>query len=586
MLPVAGLLVFCGVSFGGTPATAPASPKDVFGFDRLHTIELRISPQRWKLLEPGEGSRALRSAADTSAAEGVALRPGSASEAFAYVKTDLHFDGQALANVGIRFKGNLSYTVSAGSPRRPMKLDFERFSPGQRFVGLATLNLNNQALDPSQAREALAFELFRDMGAPAPRTGFALVTLTVPGLYDREFLGLYTLIEEVDRQFIKRHFPERNGLLLKPQGMRGLAYFEGDWKQHESRYRPKSDVDPKLAGRVVALARLVHKADDAEFVEQISSYLDVDGFLKYVAVNAALCNFDSFLSTGHNYYLYVNPADGRATFIPWDMNMSFGGYTWVGTADQIAEVSMLHPYVDHNRLIERVFAVPAYRDAYRRHVQSLIEGPLSPRRIRRRLADVESFVRQAGEAAARAGKAGSPATRPSAYARLRPPAIVPFVETRVTSLRAQLDGKSTGFVPAFHDPELVPQEWAPVVLPAAALLASMDADKDGRLRDEEVSQTISRLLTAAQVAAGGWMDPPTTTTAMESLLTPDLRKSADARRWADWLFRVADANRDARLDAAEMTAAYRRLLAGADFDYDAMLGGRELIEALAGTGPP
>jgi hypothetical protein len=586
MLAVAGLLVLCGVSFGATPATAPTSPRDVFAFDRLHTIELRISPQRWKLLEPGEGSRALRAAADTSAAEGVALRPGSASEAFAYVKADVHFDGRALPDVGVRFKGNLSYTVSASSPRRPMKLDFERFAPGQRFAGLATLNFNNQALDPSQAREALAFELFREMGVPAPRTGFALVYLTVPGLYDREFLGLYTLIEEVDRPFIKRHFENRNGLLLKPQGMRGLASFGDDWKQHESRYRPKGDVDPKLANRVVELAKLVHRADDATFAQQISSYLDVDGFLKYVAVNAALCNFDSFLSTGHNYYLYLSPKGGRATFIPWDMNMSFGGYSWVGTADQIAAVSMLRPYVDHNRLIERVLAIPAHRDASRRHVRNLIEGPFSPERIRRRLADVETCIRQAGEAAASAGKAGSATTRPSAYARLRPPEVLPFVEKRVTSLRAQLDGKSTGFVPAFRDPELVPQEWANVVLPAATLLSSIDSDKDGRLRDDEVSQATQRLLAAAKVAPGGSLDPPAATTAMEALLTADLRKCADAKRWADWLFRLADANRDARLDAAEINAAYRRLLAAADFDYDAMLGGRELIEAMAGTGPP
>src|SRR5688572_12067607 len=110
MLRAAGLLFLCGASasiaFAANPTTAPTSPKDVFGFGHLHTIELRISPQRWKLLEPGEGSRALRPGADTSAAEGVALRPGSASEAFAYVKADVHFDGRALADVGIRFKGN------------------------------------------------------------------------------------------------------------------------------------------------------------------------------------------------------------------------------------------------------------------------------------------------------------------------------------------------------------------------------------------------------------------------------------------------------------------------------------------------
>lgn len=563
----------CGiVAILARPAVA-----DFFDARRTHTIEIRMSADRWKLLEPGAGSRVAKATTQPSSDAVVAVRaPG---DAFAYVRGDVEIDGQTVRDVGIRLKGNMSYSVSASTPRRPMKLDFDRFVPGQRFGKLETINLNNQSLDPSQAREALAYELFREMGVPSPRTSFALVYLTVPGQFEHEFLGLYTLLEEVDHKFLKRQFDNSDGLLLKPRGMRGFAYFGEEWNQYAGRCQPKGDVDPKLAKRVMEFARLIHRADDKTFRDEIGKYLNVEEFLGYVLVNGALCNFDSFLSTGHNYYVYVNPADGRASFLPWDMNMSFGGYTWVGTEDQIADVSITHAYVDHNRLIERVLAVDEYRQIYRRQAQKLIDGPFSPEQMRRRLGEIGSVIRQAGEAAARAGKADSPATRPAGYERLHPPDMLGYVRKRCASIAAQLKGERGGYIPAFRDPDIVLREWAHVVRPAAALLDSLDADHDGRLSEAEVSSAAKKLLAAP-------LDVDATTAVLERSMTGDMRKCGSSRAWAEWLFKVADANHDGRVDANEVTACYRRLLAASDFDFDGMIGGRELIEAISGTGAP
>jgi hypothetical protein len=169
---------------------------------------------------------------------------------------------------------------------------------------------------------------------------------------------------------------------------------------------------------------------------------------------------------------------------------------------------------------------------------------------------------------------------------LRPPALDWFVEKRLASIHSQLEGARPGFVPAFRDPELVPDGWAKVVVPAAALLKAIDADRDGRLGEQEVSQAIQRLLAAARAGLNGAIDPAATAAGLQALAIDELRKSASARQWADWLFRVADADRNGWINFTELTGAYRRLLAGAEFDFDGMMGGRELIEAMAATGPP
>ena len=148
--------------------------------------------------------------------------------------------------------------------------------------------------------------------------------LSVAGKLDREYLGLYTLIEEVDHPFLLEHFANEDGLLLKPSGMRGFAYLGEKWEQYAAICAPRTEVRPELAEKVVELGRLIHRADDATFAAKIGSVLAVDEFLRYVAVTSTVISFDSFLSTGHNYYMYVNPADGLIYFVPWDLNMTFG----------------------------------------------------------------------------------------------------------------------------------------------------------------------------------------------------------------------------------------------------------------------
>src|SRR5258706_8174636 len=382
------IVLACCCTMARAEAAAPRSPEDIFDATRVHVIHLRISAEGWKIMQPGAATprRPKRAPATTQAIvdDDVRLRPGEASARYAYVRGEIEFDGQRVADLGMRLKGNSSYSVSTASPRRPFKLDFGRFIDGQHFAGLSSLNLNNAAFDASQVRETFAFALFRELGVPAPRTGHALIYLTVPGLYDHEYLGLYTLVEEVDKKFLKHNFSDSHGLLLKPSGMRGLVYFGDDWSKYESRYIPKDQPSPTQTQRVIELSRLINRADDATFRQQIESHLAVDEFLRYVAVNAAITNFDSFLSTGHNYYLYVDPTDGRCHFIPWDMNLSFGGYTWLGTAEQISACSITHAYADHNRLIERLLAIDSYAAAYRAHMRRLIDGPLSPEKMRNR----------------------------------------------------------------------------------------------------------------------------------------------------------------------------------------------------------
>ena len=579
------LVVFYGAAFA-VGASAPVSPGEVYDSGRAHTIQIKVSAEGWDWLQPGAGAKQVGGAANREQGKsaGVRLRPSSPS--YAYVLSEMEFDGQRIADVGLRFKGSSSYAVSAGTLRRPMRVDFDRFVEGGRFAGIESFNLSNTSFDPSQVREALAFWLFQKLDVPAARTGHALVYLTVTGKYDREYLGLYTLIEAIDPHFLKKHFGNSDGLLLKPAGMRGFAYLGENWDQYRGICSPRSKERPEACQKVIELARLIHRADDATFRDKIGSFLAVDEFLRFVAVNSAILNFDSFLSTGHNYYLYVNPADGRVHFIPWDLNMSFGAYGWLGTDEEIVQTSITRSYADHNILIERLLAIDEYASAYRSHMQKLATLWFNPEKMRERRELLRPVLAAADKAARDAGRIDHPNTRSVSGMGLNAPELWPIIERRAESIRLQLEGKQVGFKPDFRNPKRVLAEWAPLTVAAVTFMTAADTDGDRRLSDGEVMAAIKRLLAAANIPAEGSMDRPTAVAVIEKWLPDDLRRRVPAKAWADWLFSIADTNNDGRVSAQEMVAAYHRFQSESDRDRDGLMDGRDLLEALGAAGAP
>ena len=70
--------------------------------------------------------------------------------------------------------------------------------------------------------------------------------------------------------------------------------------------------------RVVTAIKNINEGTD------LTTYLDVDNILRYMAVHEFVVNLDSLSGNmAHNYYLYEN--DGQLNIIPWEYNLSFGG---------------------------------------------------------------------------------------------------------------------------------------------------------------------------------------------------------------------------------------------------------------------
>lgn len=122
---------------------------------------------------------------------------------FNYVHADLDFEGRSLTDVAVRYKGSGTYLQSRGNLKRSLKIDLNKNVKGQQLAGVTTLNLHTNVTDASWMNEVLSHRLYRDAGMPAPRTAYARVLLTVPGKYESQYIGLYSLVEDIGKNFLE-----------------------------------------------------------------------------------------------------------------------------------------------------------------------------------------------------------------------------------------------------------------------------------------------------------------------------------------------------------------------------------------------
>lgn len=574
---------------------AIAKRDDVFGPDKLWSLHLRIGAKEWEAMQPkggfgfGKFPFPKKDEPKPKPKEKGDIHVGKLfGMEFPYVKADLEFEGKKLAAVAVRFKGNSTYMSAAQGLKRPLKIDINRYIEGQNLHGLAMLPLANNAFDVTRIREALGYALFRAAGVPASRTAFVKLHLTVPGKHDNVYVGVYTLIEPVDKTFLRAHFQDAKGMLLKPEKIQGLPYLGEDWKTYAGRYNPKRPPSAKQGRRLIEFTRFLDKADDKTFREGIAGFLDVDGFLRYLAVNSLIANVDSFIGLGHNYYLYLDSKSDRFHFIPWDLDLTFANFPMMASADQQIDWSIAKPYMGRNRLVERLLAIKDHDRAYRGHLATMAKTAFATKSINAAIAALETTVKEAvaGEPKQLEKKDFGPFNFKTNSISLRD-----FTSRRLASVVAQLEGKSEGkAIGGFGFPGggKGPAMFGPGAMLAKPVMTGVDSDKNGKLSLDEVKSAAKRFFQECGGAEGKSIDEKSLAATIDRLLPPPPMPKGFQPKFkfsfggmiAGNLLKQADGNNDRRLTLDEMTAAAEKFFKQWDKDKNGSLDDKELLEGL------
>jgi len=456
-------LTASALNAGAASALDPVTgtPEQFFGNDgtyKLYTFHLTIGADQYNKMEPPGG--------------GGMARPGvSGDDRYPTGRASLEFEGKPWGELDVRYKGNSSFR-SGGELKRPLKLEFEGTGDAKNksrtFFGMTKLNLNNNAMDASQIREALAYDVFRYEGIPTPRTAFARVYLTVPGIYDNQYAGLYTVVEQIDQVFFKDRLARKTGPVVKPEGLYGMPYLGDSWSSYLIRYGAKSGdkVDSEDSRRFIAFVRFLNQATDEEFSKHIADYVDVDQFLRFLAVEVITVNLDSPLSMNHNYYVTLDPKTHKIIWIPWDMNLAFAGFGRGGGSTGQQDLSIAKPSGKGQfPLADRFLASPEYLKRYNAILRNIATRNFTVERLGDEIDRMASLIRDSvneDESVTftqfERQVSASPAAleRPTdpdrgggfgfgGFGRRGGPPLRQFLPLRIESVLEQLDGKREGF---------------------------------------------------------------------------------------------------------------------------------------------
>lgn len=265
-----------------------------------------------------------------------------------------------LQNVGFRLRGNTSLT----GEKKSFKVDFNAFESGQHFHGLQKMNLNGEKNDVSLVRSALGWHILRQMGLAGARTSHVRLYL------NGEYRGLYLNTEHFDDAFVDTYIDNGNGNLYKCLWPADLAYLSPNSDDYKFEvggrrtYELKTNTAPDNYTDLSQFIDVLNNSDQ-DFACAIRGEFNVPDYLKILALDVLMANWDNYAMNKNNYYLYHNQKTDNFDYLAYDLDNTFG-IDWVGM-----EWEYTDPYnwiFESRPLYENLMDEPEFRNWYTHYI--------------------------------------------------------------------------------------------------------------------------------------------------------------------------------------------------------------------------
>jgi hypothetical protein len=233
-------------------------------------------------------------------------------------------DIDTVDSVGIRFRGN----TSLNSQKKSIKLSIDEFVTDKEYKGVRKLNLIGNHNDPTYIREKLFYHCWNKLGFEPRRVSFVNVYIN-DAIY-----GLYSNVEEIDKQWLNRVYGSDTGNLYKATWGADLKYLgdnANDYKNLGGSNRVYDLQTNEAADDYTPLVKLIktiNSANDAGYLDRLDSIIDYKKYLKILALDVCTGNWDNYAYNKNNFVLWYDSNRAKFEFITFDTDNTFG-VDWV-----------------------------------------------------------------------------------------------------------------------------------------------------------------------------------------------------------------------------------------------------------------
>lgn len=316
--------------------------------------------------------------------------------------------GETVPNVSVQVRGQTSTRADQKNYKIRIKDGKERFR-GQR-----TLNLNKHRSEPYRFLNKLCYDLMDPIpqlmgartqfvhlyvkdttgdGTPKEYPEWEIPPEIVDGYED---CGLFTMVEQINRTYMKSHGMDENGHLYK------VTFFE--WNKYEEVMVPKDDPsfdrdafedyleikgdeDPAKLQNVL---NMIHNYT-IPIDKIVDEHFDAENICYWMAFNILVGNYDV---GARNLFIYSPLNSQRFYMICWDMDVAFkSSYNeWAGYSDGVSwECGMTQFLVV--TLVNRMMKEEKYRNMLSAAVDDLYRNYVTPDKVNAKVAAYRTEIK-------------------------------------------------------------------------------------------------------------------------------------------------------------------------------------------------
>ncbi len=274
----------------------------------------------------------------------------------------------SISDVGFRLRGN----TSRQSAKKSFKISFNTFVSGRKFHGVEKMNLNGEHNDPSLVRAHLSWNLFENMLVAGSRSNHVEVYI------NSQYFGLYINVEHVDEEFVESRFKNKFGNLYKclyPANLSYLGTNENDYKTNG--YELHTNVEQDDYSDLINFIKTLNNSTAATLPQNLEPIFNINGFLRYLAVEIFTGHWDAYSFNKNNFYLYNNPFTGKFEFLPYDVDNTFG-IDWFGIDWGTRNIYQWWSNNEDRPLTSKTLSNQVYRDRFSFFMNELVTKYANP----------------------------------------------------------------------------------------------------------------------------------------------------------------------------------------------------------------
>ncbi|KAF9308133.1 hypothetical protein BG003_011593 [Podila horticola] len=232
---------------------------------------------------------------------------------------------------------NVKLELSGGQTRSYAKLPYKfKFPDDHSLLDIGVLKLRSAETDPTMMREKLYIDLLNSLGVPAPQAAYVRL------FFNQEPVGLYVAEEEMKEHWLTTVLHPKNNSTIKTGSLWKMDADDGKkanlvWNGASTSGYPFGHIYKNLLPgtnlkkdpmrdliKLMADLKSFDPKKEKDPIGYWEKRLDLDVFLRSMAMEYLTGFWDGYWTSGSNYQMYNNPVTGLWTWLPIDYDDTFG----------------------------------------------------------------------------------------------------------------------------------------------------------------------------------------------------------------------------------------------------------------------